>query len=84
MLMTAFMSLVLAVLYLLIAILPTATIDSGIGAQITAGAHALATFNGFIPLSTVFVCLGIIFVIELGVLLYRVIDKVRKMFPTQS
>jgi len=60
------------------------TIESGIGAGIATAVGYFANLNNILPLSTVVTCIGIILGVELIVGIYKIIDKIRKMLPTQS
>jgi len=53
-------------------------------AQIIAAQQALATWNVFLPLSTVFTCLTVIFVIELVIFLFKNVNFFRRLIPGQG
>lgn len=78
------LSTIAIILSTLLNLLPEVSLADGIGGAVYTVTHYLATWNSILPLTTIFTCVGIILLVEAGVLVYRIIDKVRKMFPTQS
>lgn len=65
-------------------LLPDVSLEAGIGGAITTATEYLASLNTILPLSTITICLGLIFAVELIVSSYRIVMWVIRRLPTQS
>lgn len=79
-----FLGAILWLLNFLIGLLPVVEINATFSGYLLSISRNLALWNNILPLSTVLTCVLLIIAVELSILIYRIVDKVRKMLPTQS
>ena len=79
-----FVKILFYVLAALVALLPVVSVNSTLSVAVAGFAGQMSLWNGIIPLSTIYAALGVIIVIELAVLVYRIVDKIRHFIPGQG
>ena len=67
-----------------IRLLADVSLNSGISEAINTATTYLASVSAFLPISTIFVILGIYIGIEIAIFTYKAIMWIIKRFPTQS
>lgn len=60
------------------------TVNSGVGAAIADATHYLASFNSFLPISTLAVIIGLVVGIETILATYKLVMWLIRRLPTQS
>lgn len=82
----AFMNIFFVVVGGLVSLLPEISPTSGFGTSVTTASNYISSLYGIIPLiiSTVLAILAVDILFESSYLIYKLVNWVRKLLPTQS
>lgn len=64
--------------------LPNVSLPADISDAITQASNSLALVNVVVPVSTILAIIGLFFVIEIGILIFKIINYVIRKIPTIS